>query len=498
MARRPAITPVVLLLGGAVFLFAAAFALVRLESHDLWWHLRTGQIILAQGRPPAHNLYSYTAPGYKWVTHEWLTEALFFWIYDRQGPLVFIFLKPLIIGCTFMLAYWLAWRESGSPWWSAGAAVLGAYAARCTFDIRPQIITYLFLTITLLAIARHRDEGGPEILALVPLIWIWANLHSGFITGLILLAMAALTMPRRAPMLLTTLALGILVALLTPNLWDGLMFPIRAQRYTLMLDTLTEWFSPDFHSVWMWGLEAFLLALLAALALSPWRIRAFDLVTVLAFGHMVLRHQRHVTLFVLVAAPVLASHLAEAMPPLLQKGAETVPSWVAGRAGQVRAWWLNLWRASPIAPQQILAVAALVGGLVLFNRDWPAKDPFATLTCRNTFPIEATEYLRGLPPMRMYNTYIWGGYLVQQLFPQQKVFIDGRADAYPPEVLQDYLSIERVQPGWQRLLDNYKVDTVVYRANTSLTAALAREPGWQRVYQDNVAEIYRRRPAGAP
>ncbi len=301
--------PITLPLVAAVFLAAAGLALTPFESHDLWWHLRTGDLILRQGTPPRTNLYSFTAPDTLWVTHEWLSEVLFAWLYHHAGPASLVALKMLLVGGAFALACLLGCREGGA--WPAAAVALAAANASCfTFDIRPQLFTYLFLVICLGAVARHREQGGRGIYFLVPAFWLWANLHSGFILGLGLLALAAVTLTGRRGPVLGTLLLSAGAAVLTPNGWEGLRFPFVVSRTHIFTSTLTEWFSPDFHSSWLWGFEGLLLAGIVILWLSPRRPRLFDVAVLLGLLHLALQHQRHVTLFAVAAAPILAVHLS--------------------------------------------------------------------------------------------------------------------------------------------------------------------------------------------
>src|SRR5215470_5089194 len=68
-----------------VAFFVMVFSLAVLQCSyidpDLWWHLRTGQDILASHTIPHTDIYSYTKAGSEWVTHEWLSEVVFYVIF---------------------------------------------------------------------------------------------------------------------------------------------------------------------------------------------------------------------------------------------------------------------------------------------------------------------------------------------------------------------------------------------------------------------------------
>src|SRR5439155_20547089 len=53
-----------------------------LGDGDTGWHIRTGQWILANGRVPHHDMFSFTMPGQPWFAWEWLWDVAFAKIYD--------------------------------------------------------------------------------------------------------------------------------------------------------------------------------------------------------------------------------------------------------------------------------------------------------------------------------------------------------------------------------------------------------------------------------
>ena len=54
--------------------FGWAIGLAKLTDNSFFWHLRTGEYILDHGIPH-HDVFSYTAPGTKWVAQSWLAEV---------------------------------------------------------------------------------------------------------------------------------------------------------------------------------------------------------------------------------------------------------------------------------------------------------------------------------------------------------------------------------------------------------------------------------------
>src|SRR5687767_595599 len=57
----------------------------KLVDPDLWWHIRTGGVIAETGSIPRSDIYSFTAPGRRWVVQEWGSELILHWIRQAFG-----------------------------------------------------------------------------------------------------------------------------------------------------------------------------------------------------------------------------------------------------------------------------------------------------------------------------------------------------------------------------------------------------------------------------
>ena len=90
----------------------------------------------------------------------------------------------------------------------------------------------------------------------------------------------------------------------------------------------------------------------------------------------------------------------------------------------------------------------------------------------------------------MFNHYNWGGYLIWHLWPDYRVFVDGRTYLYGDEILRDYIEIQAPGPHCEELLGEYEVSFVVTKAGDALGVVLGRTPGWRLVYEDVMVVIY--------
>ena len=92
----------------------------------------------------------------------------------------------------------------------------------------------------------------------------------------------------------------------------------------------------------------------------------------------------------------------------------------------------------------------------------------------------------------------WGDYLIFRLYPQQRVFFDGRSDFYGPAIGSDYRKLLSCESPWRELLGRYQFDLALLPHDWALSTALEREPGWRLVYRDPVAVLFARDAAERP
>jgi hypothetical protein len=108
-----------------------------------------------------------------------------------------------------------------------------------------------------------------------------------------------------------------------------------------------------------------------------------------------------------------------------------------------------------------------------------------------SFPVGGTAFIaERYPNARMFNEYAWGGYLIDELYPQQQVFVDGRADLYGKAILGDYQKVHLLKTGWDEVLDRYGINLVIYERESSLASILRVDPRWQEVFTGPVESVF--------
>jgi len=454
---------------------------------DVWWHLRTGQIILQTRHVPQADLYSFTRAGQSWIDHEWLSQVLIYFLFRTGGWGALIVIFGAVVATALLLVFA---RSPGKPYVAGVVTLLGVFASAPGWGVRPQMLTFLMASSALLLL--ERSYVKPKLLWWIPpLSLLWANLHAGYALAIGFLILFAVgdaldvafgfsswtELVSRLRTLMPTLGLSFAVVAINPYGVRLYAYPFQTLHSRSMLAYISEWVSPDFHEAKYAPLLLMILGTMALPVLSPRRLRPRELVLLAVTTYAALRSVRHIPIYVLVAVPILGTLL---------------DSWIANK----RLGW-RLPAEKPLTQPKAALNALLLAGFVIF-----VVGRLGFVTSRQSqaeakeFPAGAVSYLLAShPPGPMLNHYNWGGYFIWQLYPQYPVFIDGRADVYGDALMDEFFSLYWVQgKDWQRLLEHRGIRMIVLPPDAPLVTALREVPGWKQAYADTQAVILTRQP----
>jgi hypothetical protein len=455
---------------------------------DFWWHLKTGQLIVQTHSIPHVDPFSFTKLGGTWITHEWLSEALIYTLFQLGGFGLLIFLFALIITGAFLISY-LRCPGGTRPYVAGFVLVLGAISTAPTWGVRPQMISLLITSIFLYLLDGYKRDGKYKFLIPLPLITlIWVNLHAGYLLGLALMGIyifgglveiliaqfhnsertGGLTALR--PILIQCCFLGacVLAALANPNGIKIIIYPFQTLISPSMQQFIQEWFSPDFHQL-MWQPFAWLiLALIGIGMISKKSISPTNVLLTLFLGYAALRSMRNIPLFVIAVIPFLSDQVGSLVNIPIEKG---TPSRLF----------------SMIVPILLLSLVLIIS--LRFMQ--VVREQSATES--ENFPKAAVDWLlENKSQGNLFNSYGWGGYLIWKTYPEYRVYIDGRADVYGDKFIFDYMTIYHAEPGWESKLNSQGVKTVLIESNAPLAYMLSQSTTWRIGFQDKTSTIYTR------
>jgi hypothetical protein len=423
------------LLTVATLALATALCLTAQPSWDLWWQMKTGELILRSGHVPTTDPFSFTAPGHPWIAQEWAVEVLFYLLYRSLGPLALVGFKLLAAAAAFGLLFARSLRRGGDLAVTVILALVAAEATRWYLNIRPQEVSFVLLGALLWILEERRRPRRPGrglppsngvsrdpqsatrdgLLQWAPvgIMLVWVNSHAAFIVGLGIVAAYAFEawwegergrewvrhwgLPGAA-------TLG--ATLVNPYSYHALLYPFALTGNKLMMWLNGEWISPDLQGLYARPYLGLILVTLAAFALSSRPRRFADVALVCGALHLSLVSNRHVPLFALAVTPILVEHASDVL----------------------RVRWLR-----PASSGRTVALAAAVGlylmvALPMRLTRLPRENWFNYCAGMGTFPVAACDFMdRQGWTGRVYHELVWGGYLIWRYDGRVPVFVDGRS-----------------------------------------------------------------------
>ncbi len=488
----------------ALLLTVGFLGFTRITDVDLWWHLATGDRILATGEIPRHELFSYTAPGVPWVDIHWLFQVGLAGI-RRVGGLESLTAAKVLLTIALFGFLHLRGRRVAGDGPAAGLLMIGALACQERFLIRPEVVSWCFLAILLAWIDRAHatpSRAGRRLLlwvAVPALVAVWANVQSLFVLAPTLVALALVAGVSdwiRGPEarrdadrpidLLVSLALTALAAFLNPYGARALRLPfeqffVQLGGASLLSRTIAE-FQPTFSgylvtpAIVAFGL--FALLLIAALLADLRRVTLFEFMVAVATLYVALRARRNVPIFVIATAPMLLRHAGASIA-----------------ARRCRPWLRALGATLVTLAGATICMAAATNRLHLIR---PTERWFGAGPIPHYFPEEAARFVAASGwPGNVFHSLSVGGYLIDAWKGDRRVFIDGRNDPYLDGILKTYLEAVADPSRFEEAARRYQVTAVIWphhRAleGKALLAHLQHGGGWVRVRLDPAASVYLR------
>jgi hypothetical protein len=435
-------------------------------SNDEFWSMAAGQWMLAHHSFMGLDPFSYTESHRRWVTDEWGSEIALAQMYRWFGNEAYSLYAILLGGLCLVTSAAYA-RALGARGGRVAAIVilLAAGIAGFAASDRGLDFSLVWFPLELLMLAKAR-ENPRWLLLLPPLCLLWVNTHGSILLGLLVIAVELgwSLIPERFVRVVGGLrqspftgSLGlallgsVIASCLTPYGPGLLAYDFDVSRNGQISQYITEWNSPNFHSVMALLFYCVPLAILVACVWTR-RIPLLEGSLGLFLFVEALRTERLDMYLMLVAAGLAA----------------TLPA---------RAAWGTTARRWTGAGMLALAIVFVAIPAV------PAG------TVASSQPIRAFDYLSGRPG-RIFTQYTWGDYSVAR---HRATFVDGRTDLFEGPVLTEFMAVTNLTTNPDPILSAYHVSYVVWAAHTPLAQYLARDSRWHVVDRTTVALVFARR-----
>lgn len=465
-----------------LFFAAAAFLFFALYFHsiiefdqDLGRHLLTGKIIWQTHQVPGVNLYSYTWPNYPFINSHWLSEVIFHLISRVSLPSLIIF-KTFLMITAGLLTLVTTYKFSRNLTAAALAFLVFVPILLERTEIRPEIFSYLLTTVFLFIILYK-----PRFIWLLPVLEIfWVNLHIYFILGPALAVIFLIT--HRSKKTLAIVFLVFLATLLNPHGLSGALYPLTVFNnygYTIVenqnpffLESLGV-FNPNI-SYFKIAIVVFAISFLISLRRQNLTTLALSALLILPFLHI-----RSFPYLFLIGLPLLAYNLSYIKFPI---SPTIIISFVIA---------LTLFRSFRLTSNEYYQVTSSPKQFGLANAE--SYKPALNFVIAN--------HLSG----PIFNNFDIGSYLDYRLYPNEKVFVDGRPEAYPVTFFQNlYIPMQQTPENFQKVDDVFKFNLIIF-SHTDTTpwaqnflSSIIKNDRYSLVFLDSTVAVFVKKPSPLP
>ncbi|HEY9680704.1 MAG TPA: hypothetical protein V6C86_03840 [Oculatellaceae cyanobacterium] len=503
------------------------------------WHLATGDYVLDHNfLPPSTDLFSWTKSGEPWVAYEWLSDTIMA-IFVRVGGLPLLGVAVCSMIASISLLIYEKMRREGCHFFTAlWLTIVGALASAVHWLARPHLFTFLGIYIFSTRLEdRYKGtvNGARFYLPISLYMLIWVNCHPGFLFGLALIGLYAacslvaaavyaaekrLEFLGKAKDFVIAFASCVAISFINP-------YGIKLYEYILqyfkdseVIQATNEFLPPNFHGqLSPLCLAVLYAALILGLAIGRRRLTFAKLMACLVFAFLALLSVRHMPLFSIIALPAIGELFARVRPISQAQniaGAEDGDSplpmagWWQAVVSKFREIGEGFNENEALCQSHIVSIGAVVllSLVAIFGKSTqivtstfdPEDKPMFQEQVAPGKPAGTLNYLfeherKGdLKPESGISYDNWGGYLFwmgQRQSPPivQKVFIDDRADFYGETHYKKYALVSQVDPGFDTLLKDYKLNWVLFPFNSRIVDALKKSPDWQEAARDKASVL---------
>ena len=453
-------------------------------TQDLGRHLLLGDMILHSGSVPKTNLFSYTYPDFPLINHHYLSEVIFYLAMQAFGIDSLLFLTIIVMFLACFIVFLKA-RKHASTISLTLASLLSLRILLERTDVRPEVFSFLLTAIFVTMLYTYHEKPTKWILLLIPLTFLWTQLHIYFFVGIVLLILFLLDglivkrnnlYCRYIGILVITLLGSMVVTFINPNGSEGALYPLRIfDNYGYTIEENQSVFllqSLGFQKPSLPYFQLSVLLLFISLGLTFKKTRPIDWFLAGTFSIAGFLAVRNLPLFALVCFIPFVRSFSIIEAHIKQHLVKEYP-----RQRILLLKYLTFFLLSLLLIWQIIDVSKIkTFGLEV-------KDPY-----KNAVAFFKDKNLHG----PIFNNFDIGSYLIYSLYPNEKVFVDGRPEAYPKDFLQNiYIPMQENQEMFNVVSKEYDFNTIVINHTDqtpwaeSFLMSILHHADWVPVYLDS-------------
>jgi len=495
-----------LIIVSSFLLFLIADPLI--SCFDIWWHMKTGELIF-NGQFPKTDIYSFTAFGKPWILHECGSELIFYLAHRIMGIPGLILLKSFVCALSFGITFRVMLAKQVNILVSFLFTLIIILGTASSWTVRPHLFTDLFLVLVFFIYTRFRHCQETRILRWLPALFcLWINLHGGFVIGFVFLAVCIvceLTSTLTARQNNTSLSLSairsltfytllsFLACFFNPNTWKGVAYPLLYIGDKMPSNFITEWVPSSLgNHIEFVGI---IFLIIMGLAWNRKKLFLYETGLLVVFTYFAFSATRHISLFALITAPIIAPLWQDIIPNAFMKFKSVFKPSSSLFFQKIEAYCIDrsnsFFHLEKRLKYHPIPIVLIVLAVLAAATGWGGSY-FGIKADR--YPGPAVLYLKKeIPKGNIFNQYAWGGFLIWHL-PEKKVFIDGRLDVYQKEFSEPYTTVINLEEGWQKILTLYNISTILVNKKTILSRFLLQvSDEWRLVMDDDTTTLFQKK-----
>lgn len=456
-----------------IFIFVLVLSLRKITDLDIGFHLKGGEWMIENKSFHRYDVFTYTVNNNEYIAMYWLFQMIIYLIYKISSYKWIVIFNAILILLIYFLIFLRMQREKTHLGIISIILLISVFPFELRFSVRPEIFTYLFLTLTLLILEEYYNRKKNYLFFLPIINLLWVNFHGLFILSwgvIISYFLGSLIHNKKIDKLLLKYTLiSIFICLLNPYFFKGITFPFylltRLQSGNVFKDVISEFISPwairkkeiapfvQQAQVYVYYFLSLFTLLITFITIKKRKIHEIGII--LIFFLLSSMAIRNIPLFLIVSLPYSGKFIDEISTKLK-------------REKIFKKIFLKSYSYLISIPALIITIIFILR--VLTNDYYFSKRAYIHFGIgleENAHPVKATEFLsQNKLDGRILNDLNSGSWLIWK--GPQKVFIDGRLEVMKEKFFKEYRMSFEYRDGLKILIEKYKPDIILFNYDVSL------------------------------
>ena len=457
-----------------VFIISAS---VQCFDYDLWARLIAGMGVVDGGQVLKTDFLSYT-PTHTWWDHEYGSGVVFYSFLKYFGPYSLIWLQTFLLFSMFVvISKIIRLRGVEKPYnFLFYIFPLMALYENFAIPIRCHLFSFLIFSIFLYILEKSRKEENFKILYLLPVLTIlWNNLHGGVVAGLGLIAMYGVgEILERKPFKHHIIVGVISFCSLAINPWGIEYVKFLLMATTMKRPSIIEWWGifSKFHMYYqipfklfmfiLAGLESFVLFKLikssSDIADFFKKLDKTKYIVLAVTLYLAISHVKMLPFFVITGTVFCYEDFEKYLLPKLPK-------------------YLS-------KSVTVLILITCLLSVIIKKFEIPVGV--------NKYPHREVEFIKinNISGKLLVNFGL-GSFVSYKLYPQNKIFMDGRyEEVYYDDLIPMLDKFYTMKPGWDEVLQKYRPDVMIIEKSYAVNSRLKMSSDWVSVYDKGLFSVF--------